>query len=132
MASSAVKWFYQTPEHNSYLLQERVNGNLWMARFTDVYFVTERAESPFQMSAPWREHRLLITWEPGQWLRLQTVGSAAEVVTALSNILQLQAVITYTDHDGNTIHEWHVDGGETRWRDIQGNPLYQSPLRLSR
>jgi len=28
--------------------------------------------------------------------------------------------------------EWHTDGGDGRWREIQGQPQYQSLRRLRR
>ena len=132
MAATARTWFYQTPEKNSYLLQERVNGSVWMARLMDVYFVTERAEPPFQMSAERNGQTLVIEWEPNQWFRLISPQDMPDVVGAFSNVLQLPAALTYTDFDGKIITEWHRDGGEARWREIQGNPTYQSPVRLNK
>ena len=131
MASNSETWFYKTPTGSPYLLQERVNSNLWIARLWDLYFVTERAESPFQMKATWHGQTLVLTWEPGKWLRLVTEKNALAVVTAFSNILQLPAALTYTDNDGKIVTEWHRDGGDERWREIQGNPTYQSPVRLN-
>jgi len=132
MATNARTWFYQTPENNPYLLQERVNGTLWMARFWDVYFITERAEPPFRMSAVYKGLPLVIEWEPNKWFRLTAPQSVPDVISAFSNVLQMPAALMYTDNRGMAITEWHRDGGEARWREIQGNPMYQSPLRLSR
>ena len=28
--------------------------------------------------------------------------------------------------------EWHTDGGEARWKEIQGKPQYQGLRRLTR
>ena len=67
MATNARTWFYQTPENNPYLLQERVNGTLWMARFWDVYFITERAEPPFCMSAVYKGLPLVIERHGRRW-----------------------------------------------------------------
>jgi hypothetical protein len=131
MATNARTWFYETPENNAYYLQERVNGTLWMARLTDLFFVTDRAEAPFRMSATWQDNPLAIEWEPGEWLRMTSPADVPLVVSAFSNILQLKAALTYTDVDGQIITEWHRDGGAARWREIQGNPTYQSPVRLS-
>lgn len=131
MATNARTWFYQTPEKNPYLLQERVNGTLWMARLWDVYFVTERAEPPFRMSAVYHGTPLMIEWEPGKWFRLTAPQSLPGVITAFSNILQLPASLMYTDNHGMVVTEWHRDGGHERWREIQGNPMYQSVVRLN-
>lgn len=131
MASNAGSWFYETPEANPYLLQERVNSNLWMARLWDLYFVTVQAEAPFAMKAKWHDQPISMAWQPGQWLRLTSEEAVPLVSVAFSNILQIPATLTYTDVDGKTINEWHRDGGEARWREIQGNPTFQSPVRLS-
>jgi hypothetical protein len=131
MATNARTWFYNTPENNPYLLQERVNSTLWMARLNNVFFITEQAEAPFQMAAEWHDLTLLIEWEPGKWFRLVTTQDVPAFVAAFSNILQMPAALTYTDIEGRIVTEWHRDGGETRWREIQGNPTYQSPVRLS-
>lgn len=132
MASSARTWFYEVPENRPYWLQERVNSTLWMARLMDVYFVTERAEAPFRMAAVWKGKPLVIEWEPKQWFRLSAAQDAPAVVAAFSNILQMPTALTYTSSDGQVITEWHRDGGEARWREIQGNPTFQSPVRLNR
>jgi hypothetical protein len=131
MASNARTWFYETPENNAYWIQERVNSTLWMARLTEVYFVAEQTEAPFRMSAVWHDKPLIIEWEPGKWFRLTTLEAVPSIVRAFSNILQIPVTLTFTDVQGQTITEWHRDGGETRWREIQGNPIYQSPVRLS-
>jgi hypothetical protein len=132
MAATARTWFYTMPESSPYLLQERVNGTVWMNRLTEVYFVTERAEAPFQMRGEWRGQTLVIAWHPEQWFRLTGERETPDVVAAFSNILRLPAALTYTDSDGKIITEWHRDGGEARWREIQGNPTYQNPERLKR
>jgi len=132
MATNARTWFYNTPEAQPYLLQERVNGTLWMARLWGLYFVTEQAQPPFAMSARWQDQSLRIEWQPGQWFRLIADGNAPPVVNAFSNVLQMPAAITYTGRDGKVITEWQRDGGDARWREIQGNPVYQSPVRLNK
>jgi hypothetical protein len=132
MATNASTWFYHTPENNPYILQERVNSTLWMARLTDVYFVAEQTEAPFRMTAVYQGQPLVMEWEPDRWLRLTTTSAIPAVLTALSNVLQIPASLTYTDGSGKIITEWHRDGGDTRWQEIQGNPIFQSPVQLSR
>lgn len=131
MASNSTTWFHETPENNPYLLQERVNGNLWMARLWSLYFVTEQAEAPFRMVAQYNEAPLTLEWEPGKWLRLRSDQAVPSVATAFSNILQIPASLTYTDIEGKIITEWHSDGGAAQWQKIQGNPSYQNPVRLN-
>jgi hypothetical protein len=132
MASNAGTWFYSTPDNKPFMLQERVNSNLWMARLFDTYFTAESVESPFRMSSPYRGQTLVIEWEPGKWLRLTTSKIVPLVVGAFSNILQIPAALTYTNIDGQVVTEWHADGGDAQWRQIQGNPIFQSPVRLNR
>lgn len=132
MASNSGTWFYDTPTGSAYLLQERVNSNFWMARFSDVYFIAETTAPPFRMTTHWQGQPAQIEWEPGTWLRLYSPQDTPNLVSALSNILQLPAVLTYTDPEQRIVTEWHRDGGEARWREIQGNPTYQSPVRLKR
>lgn len=131
MATNARTWFYETPEKNAYLLQERVNGTLWMARLSDVYFVAEQVESPYRMAATWQGHPVTIEWETGKWLRLESDASLPAVIGAFSNVLQIPATLTYLySTTGRVITEWHRDGGNTRWREIQGNPTYHNPACL--
>ncbi|MBN2471337.1 MAG: hypothetical protein JXN59_11475 [Anaerolineae bacterium] len=130
MATNARTWFYEPPEPNAYLLQERVNGTLWMARLSDIFFVAEQVEAPYRMSATWQGHPLLIEWETGQWLRMESDATLPVVIGAFSNVLQIPATLSYMDRTGRVITEWHRDGGNTRWREIQGNPTYQNPVRL--
>lgn len=132
MATNARTWFYETPENNAYLLQERVNTTLWMARLLDVYFTAENTEPPFRMTGFWQGTPLVIEWQPGQWFRLVAPRDVPAIIAAFSNILQIPASLTYTDIEGRIITEWHRDGGEAQWREIQGNPTYQSPVRLNK
>lgn len=131
MASTARRWFYELPENNPYLLQERVNGTLWMHRLGNVYFFCEQAEPPFRMSTRLQDKTVRIEWEPGKWFRMTASANLPAVVGAFSNVLELPAAISYTDADGQIITEWHRDGGDARWREIQGNPAYQIPVRLN-
>lgn len=130
MATNARTWFYETPEDSPYLLQERVNSTLWMARLWDVFFIAEQTTAPFRMTATRQASPLTIEWETGKWLRLIAAADEPSVVGAFSNILQIPATLTYIDSSGRIITEWHRDGGTARWREIQGNPMFQSPVRL--
>lgn len=130
MATNARTWFYEIPEKNAYLLQERVNSTLWMARLSDVFFVAETVEAPYRMTTTWQGHPVRIEWETGKWLRMEADSDVPLVVSAFSNVLQIPATLTYTDSNGRIITEWHRDGGSERWREIQGNPSFQSPIRL--
>lgn len=132
MASHAGTWFYSTPDNKPFVLQERVNSNLWMARLFEIFFTAESTEPPYRMSSPYQDQKLVIEWEPSKWLALTTAQEVPLVAGAFSNILQIPAALTYTNIDGQIVTEWHADGGDARWRQIQGNPTFQSPVRLNR
>ena len=34
------------------------------------------------------------------------------------------------DEDGNYVVEWRMDGGEGRWKELQGSPAAQGLVRL--
>jgi hypothetical protein len=50
----------------------------------------------------------------------------------MRQILKMRPALTYQDTDGMFVVEWHTDGGEARWREVQGQPQYQSLRRLRR
>lgn len=129
---TARSWFYETPDARPYLLQERVNLTMWMNRLQDVYFVTEQAEPPLRMSADWQGHHVTIEWLPNRWFRLTADGDVAPMIAAFSNALMLPAAFSYNNAAGQVITEWHRDGGEQRWSEIQGNPAFQTPVRLGK
>jgi hypothetical protein len=47
MSANAGTWFYREPEHNPYMLTERLNGTFWQERIVGVYWRCIRAEPPF-------------------------------------------------------------------------------------
>jgi hypothetical protein len=142
MTSNAATWFYSEPEHNPYLIAERLNGTFWQARLVGVYWRVVNAEAPFRALGYAGKHILEMEWVPGQWLALKVPAQAIqdglatgtgteELVENISKrVLAMPASISYGDSDGSKIYEWHMDGGAHRWSELQGKPGFMQPKRL--
>lgn len=134
MSANAGTWFFQEPEHHPYMLTERLNGNFWQERIVEVYWRCIRAEPPFCAQGFWGDHRLEMEWVPGDWLALKAPAEAdvLPLVESISRrILAMQVAITYVDAQDRQVFEWHIDGGEKRWQEIQGNAGFNKPRRLT-
>ncbi len=112
MAPNARSWFYNDPEHDPYLLQERVNLPLWAAGAYGVKFRCTRAEPPFQMEGRWQDVPVAIEWTPNASLTLRAAGDAAPLVKRLSHVLGLKPTRDEETPVGEQITEW-VASGET-------------------
>ena len=138
MSTNARSWFYNEPEHNAFLITERVNGTFWQARYMQVNWRCVQAEPPFRVEGFFDAHPVAMEWVPGEWLSLIASGEAdpdqlAALVEVISKrVLGLPATLTFGDPDGHTVYEWHRDGGHERWREIQGKPAYVRPHRLTK
>jgi hypothetical protein len=133
MSANAGTWFYQEPEHNLYMLTERLNGNFWQARIVEVYWRCVRAEPPFCAQGYWGDYRLELEWLPGSWVAFKAPagGDALPLVEAISKrILAMRVSLTYTDAQDRQVFEWNTDGGGKRWQEIQGNAGFNKPRRL--
>ena len=134
MSSNAGTWFYQEPENQPYMVTERLNSTFWGARLTDTYWKCLQTESPYQAEGYLGDHVMLLEWVPQQWLRL-TAPEAVEmerIVRGLNErILGVGATLTYKDKEGHRIYEWHLDGGDERWSEVQGRPEFMQPKRLT-
>ncbi len=133
MTTTAQTWFYQPPENQAYLVTERLNSTFWAARVVSVYWRCVQAEPPFRAEGYWGDRLLELEWQPGEWLTLKGPGDTdlSELVEALSKrILAYPATLAYGDPDGNQVFEWHRDGGQQRWSEIQGRPAFVKPRRL--
>lgn len=134
MTTTAQTWFYQPPENQAYLVTERLNATFWAARVVGAYWRCVRAEPPFKAEGYWGEHVLEMEWEPGEWLALKGPDGANldDLVKAISKrILAYPATLAYRDSDGHQIVEWHRDGGQKRWSEVQGRPEFVQPRRLN-
>lgn len=137
MSANAGSWFYTEPEHNAYLITERLNGTFWQARIIEVYWRCVNPESPFRAEGLTSQGRLELEWVPGQWVSLKVPPpvelDVEDLVRAISTrVLAMPATLSYGDSEGRKVYEWHADGGKRRWSEIQGRPEYQRPVRLKR
>jgi hypothetical protein len=135
MTTNAGTWFFQEPEHNSYLISERLNSTFWNARVVDVYWKCTQAESPFQATGYSGSDIITLEWVPNDWLRLTIPAGSAFNMDALAEAVSKRILLTepsfgYQDADQAVVTEWHRDGGQQRWSEIQGNAAYVQPHRL--
>ena len=131
MATNASTWFFKEPEHNAYLIEERVNHTFWSNRVTDVSFDCIRAEPPFQVVGQWRSMPVELEWEPRSYLTLKTQpgDNSHQMIVGIKEILGFNPAISYVDPDGQLIAEWHANEAGGRIQEIQGNPNYRSITR---
>ncbi len=133
MATDARTWFYTTPEARPYFIEERVNHTLWKNRLTNIHMVCTSPTVPIRMEGRWQnELPVMFEWEPGRYFLLRTGEESKELIGVLRQILMFRPSFIYQDNEGMHVVEWHTDGGEQRWRDLQGKPQYQAVRRLKR
>lgn len=132
MATNASTWFYHEPEHEPYLIEERVNHTFWSNRIAALYLDCVSVEPPFRMTGRWRELPIEIEWVPNTYFAL---SSGAEhdlslLVLGIKEILGFLPTVSYVAPDGRRMVEWHSKEVEQRIRDIQGNPNYRDIKRF--
>ncbi len=131
MATDSRTWFYTTPEARPYFIEERVNHTLWKNRLANIHMICTQAEAPIRMEGRWQnEMPVTFEWQPGKYFILRTGAESKEIIGVMRQILKMRPAFAYQDNDGWYVVEWHTDGGETRWREIQGTPQYQGLKRL--
>lgn len=133
MATSSRTWFYSTPEPRPYYIEERVNQTLWKNRIQGLYMSCTQAAHPVKMEGSWNGAPVLFEWEPGRYFILK-MGEENKLLigTIRQMLLGLRPSFIYQDTDALHVVEWHTDGGENRWKEIQGNPKFQGLRRLDR
>lgn len=133
MATSARTWFYSTPEPRPYYIEERVNHTLWKNRIQGVFMSCTKTSDPVVMEGNWNGMPLVFEWQPGRYFILKAGEERRELIGAVRQILLgLKPAFTYQDIDGLYVVEWHTDGGEERWKQLQGDPRYQGLRRVGR
>lgn len=133
MATDSRTWFYTTPEARPYFIEERVNHTLWKNRLANIHMVCTSPTTPIRMEGRWQgEMPVVFEWEPGKYFVLRTGQETKEIIGVMRQILMMRPAIAYQDSDGMFVVEWHTDGGEERWKEIQGKPQFQSVRRLRR
>jgi hypothetical protein len=132
MATDSRTWFYTTPEPRPYFIEERVNHTLWKNRLQNIYMSCYQATTPIKMEGRWYDMPVLFEWQPGKYFILRTGKHSKELIGVLRQVLMMPPVFEYQDSEGLVSVEWHTDGGEARWREVQGNPGFQGLRRLTR
>lgn len=131
MATTARKWFYSTPEPRPYYIEERVNHTLWNNRLQSVWMSCTQAENPIKLEGNMNGMPMFMEFVPGQYLTLKMGEERKEIVGTMRQILLgLKPTFTYQDTEGLFVVEFHTDGGEARWKEIQGNPAFQGLRRM--
>lgn len=130
MATSSRTWFYTTPEPRPYFIEERINTNLWKNRLQGIYMSCTSPTAPITMEGNWYGNQINFEWVPGEYFTLRTTEERKDLIGVIRQMLMLRPALAYMDEDGNHVVEWHMDGGEQRWRELQGSPHYQGLIRL--
>ena len=95
--------------------------------------IKNHAETPISMEGRWKnEMPVMFEWKPGKYFVLRTGAESKEIIGVMRQILKMRPALAYQDTDGMFVVEWHTDGGEDRWREVQGKPQYQGLRRLRR
>jgi hypothetical protein len=134
MATNASTWFYTEPEHNAFLIEERVNHTFWSNRISALYLDCASIEPPFRMTGDWRGLPVTIEWEPNNYLVLCTRpgDDADSLIVGIKEILGFTPTISYVDPDGYLVAEWYVHQADQRIHEIQGNPNYRNIKRYKK
>ncbi|MCK6581023.1 MAG: hypothetical protein L6Q98_23260 [Anaerolineae bacterium] len=133
MATDSRTWFYTTPEQRPFFIEERVNHTLWKNRLANIHMICTQHSDPIRMEGRWHgEVPVTFEWSPGRYFILRTGQESKEFIGVIRQILMLRPALAYQDTEGMFVVEWHTDGGETRWKEIQGKPQYQALRRLRR
>lgn len=133
MATSSKTWFYSTPEPRPYYIEERVNHSLWKNRLQGVYMSCTQASNPIKMEGSLNGMPIFFEWQPGKHFILKMGEERKDLIGTMRQVLlNLRPAFSYQDIDGLYVVEWHLDDGENRWREIQGNPAYQGLRRLQK
>ncbi|MCY4145906.1 MAG: hypothetical protein OXE95_05905 [Chloroflexi bacterium] len=131
MANTARQWFYSTPESRPYYIEERVNHSLWNNRLQNVFMSCTQAAPPVQMEGSLDGMLMRFEFVPGGYFILSMPEERKDVIGTIRQILLgLKPSFTYQDNDGMFVVEWHTDGGDARWREIQGDPSFQGLRRM--
>ncbi|MFN8371508.1 MAG: hypothetical protein U0694_01325 [Anaerolineae bacterium] len=130
MATTSRTWFYSTPEPRPYYIEERVNHTLWQNRLQGLYMSCTQATAPYRMEGKWHDMPVSFEWKPGDYFILRTAEEKKELIGVLRQILMMRPAFAYDDGDGMHVVEWYTDGGENRWKAIQGKPNFQGLRRL--
>ena len=116
MATNASTWFYREPEHEAYLLEERVNHTFWANRIYALYLDCTNAEPPFRMEGVWHDLPVAVEWVPNQYFTLTTQpGELADLlIVGIKEVLGFKPAISYMNPAGELTVEWLVGDAAER------------------
>lgn len=132
MATNASTWFYNEPEPERYLIEERVNHTFWNNRITALTLYCTSTESPFRMEGEWRGLPIAIEWVAKESFTLITTDGGddtAELIQGIKEVLGFLPAVSYVDASSTLTAEWHVSGGEERARQVESNSSYKQIKR---
>ncbi len=132
MATDSRTWFYTTPEPRPYYIEERVNHTLWKNRLQTLTMTCTQAVPPIKMEGNWQGNHVTFEWQPGKYFILRMSQESRELIGVIRQTLMLRPFLSYEDPDGMHVVEWYTEGGEERWREVQGSPGFQGVRRLRR
>lgn len=130
MATSSRTWFYTTPEPRPYYIEERINHTLWKNRLQTLFMSCTQATAPIKMAGDWQGNAITFEWQPGKYFILSMAQENRELIGVVRQMLMMRPVLAYDDPQGLHGVEWHTDGGDDRWRELQGDPHFQGLRRL--
>lgn len=132
MSTTSRTWFYSKPEPRPYYIEERVNHSLWNNRLQSVFMSCIQAEKVIKMEGNYNGQPIRFEFIPGNYFVLRMGEENREVIGVMRQVLLgLKPNFAYIDTDGLFSVEYHMDGGEDKWRELQGNPHYQGLRRIS-
>jgi hypothetical protein len=132
MPTPALKWFYATPERKPYLLTERLRNSFWELRLGSLWLDAVSVEVPFAAEGSFSGGPVRLEWEPNHWLRLSVRPAAPALADGVKVLLLRKPLLSYTDAEGRSVHEWWVQPAEAekRWQEVQGMPQFGQLARL--
>lgn len=134
MTTNASTWFYTEPEHNAYLLEERVNHTFWSNRISSIYLDCVQAEPPFRMTGEWNGNPVSIEWTPNKsfFLLATNDDDSNLLIVGIKEILGFVPTLSFVDAEGILHAEWYVTDASERIQAIQSDPKYQNIKRYKR
>ncbi|MBN2305833.1 MAG: hypothetical protein JXQ72_15225 [Anaerolineae bacterium] len=134
MATNASTWFYREPEHQAYLIAERVNHSFWGNRINAIHLDCTNAEPPFRMEGAWHHLPVTLEWIPNDYLimTIQPDDVVQKLIIGVKELLGFPPTISYVNAGNTMFVEWYVKDADKRIQEIQGNPNYTQIKRYTK
>ena len=130
MTPTISGWFYDYSSHSGHVIGERVRLSLWDSGLFDLWLDVVSSNPPYKMSGNYKGDPVEIEWLPGEWLRLRSGSSQSVIVDRITRLLAMKPSWMYGYANIDVVWEWYLVDSEERWREISGNPIYQSPKHI--